>query len=157
MTRSDYANMQKDIESDALLVDLFIAASTTNNPEEAGLFLSALLTPKELGFLARRLRIAILLSLGYPYSTIQKALTTGPQTIAKVGYWLEAKEENYKMVIQRFGETGQINKILGTVPECRNGKGLKSSPRSSSKYSECFWPVEVIGAILRGLNGPKDE
>jgi uncharacterized protein YerC len=147
-----------DIESDALLVDLFVAASVNINPKEAGLFLSALLTPKELAFLSRRLRIAILLSLGYPYSTIKCVLHTGAQTISKVSSWLESKEENYQMVIRKLGEAGQINKILKSTPK---PPPIMNPPkhviRNSTAYSECFWPVEIISAVLRGFDVTDQE
>lgn len=143
---------------DGLLVDVFIATSRINKPEEASIFLSGLLTKQELLFLARRLRIAILLASGYSYSTIQRSLSTSSTTVARVNEWMEIKGDGARLAMKRLGELGQIQKILASVDkELDKNNSTNNHKGTREKYSECFWPVDLVAAIIKGIGEPDDH
>ena len=127
--------------ADVLLVDFFMAISRIESKNEAELFLSDLLTKKELRMLARRLRIAILLSLDFTFSEIVKEMRVGRQTISTVHHWLEEEGAGYRLVIDKIISYVKVpsNEALNTTWSDNN--------YSSRKYAQYYWPAELISAI----------
>lgn len=155
MNRKETTNKNIDEKLDGLLIDVFIATSKIDKADEANLFLSGLLTKQELLFLARRLRIAILLASGYSYSTIQKSIGTSSTTIARVNEWMDIKGEGTLLAMKKLGELGQIQKILADTDKQCFGSDMEVKRISNSgKYSEIFWPIDLVAAIIKGIEKP---
>lgn len=127
--------------TDALLVDFFMAVSRIESKNEAELFLSDLLTKKELRMLARRLRIAILLSLDFTFSEIVKEMRVGRQTVSTVHHWLEEEGAGYRLVIDKIISYVRVTSNQTPNTTCSDNK------YRSGKYSQYYWPAELISAI----------
>ena len=127
--------------ADVLLVDFFMAISRIESKNEAELFLSDLLTKKELRMLARRLRIAILLSLDFTFSEIVKEMRVGRQTVSTVHHWLEEEGAGYRLVIDK------IISFVRVPGNAATNTTLSESNHRPGKYSQYYWPAELISAI----------
>jgi TrpR-related protein YerC/YecD len=81
------------------LVRAILALKTTNETER---FLRDLMTEKEIGELARRLKAAEMLIEKQPYSAIEKETGLSSTTVARVAKWLNGKEGGYREIINRL-------------------------------------------------------
>ena len=127
--------------NDALLIDFFVAVARLESKNEAELFLSDLLTGKEMTILARRLRIALLLSAGFSYRDIVSIVRAGKHTIATVQHWLDSEGAGYRLVLERIAETARHVEGFNANSQWRDQTGL------SKKYAQYFWPAGLISAI----------
>jgi len=159
MTQSEVVHDDsRQVNPDAILIDLFSAFSRIDNNLEAQMFLIDLLSPRELSYLARRLRIAILLAYGYSYSIIMASTGASSQTIASVSRWLEFRGEGYQLVIKKLGDIGHVSRIIMDTaePDILPSEGIsKNRSKPNAPYSECYWPTEVINAISHGITSAK--
>ena len=88
-------------ERQNLMIYLCRALSSLKNSEEAARFLTDLISPQEAEMLAKRLKIAALLTDGKKYAEIQRELKVSQATIARVNVWLNLSGEGFRTVIKR--------------------------------------------------------
>lgn len=88
-------------EQEETLQRLFTAASTIKNKNQTEQFLKEILTHSEQLMLGRRIWIAQLLLAGYTQQEIGQKLQAGPNTIRRVGKWLDEKLPGYADAIKR--------------------------------------------------------
>ncbi len=145
-------NSITDVQSDVLVIDLFAAMSSIDTSQEAGLVLRDLMSNQEIANMARRLRIAVMLVCGCSYDEIGNSIGAAPATIAKVSRWLDVRGNGYRLVISRMGDAAKIMEIVRSdQPAGDPDARLKITRVKHEKYAECFWPVEVVGAIIKGV------
>lgn len=77
------------------------ALTSLKKPEEAARFLTDLLSPQEAEMLAKRLKIAQLLTEEKTYEEIRSKLRTSFATIARVHTWLTLSGEGFRLAINR--------------------------------------------------------
>lgn len=99
-----------------LVFDLINSFRFVKAPIAIANFLQDLLTAKEIGNLAKRLRIAKLLLKGRTYEEIVKSLHTSYVTVAKVSTWLTQGGSGFKEVISKLPVKYEIPKNLPPVP-----------------------------------------
>lgn len=135
-------------ESDDILIDFFVAFASATKVDEVSLLISDLLTEREARSLARRLRIAVMLSFGYTYSDIKELMGVSSHTVSRVNVWLQLEGQGYKLAIDRLAKLG--DSCLAGV---ENKREEESSPdKRHEKYTEAFWPVEVLGAAFKAID-----
>ena len=78
---------------------LYTAASTIKGRDAIKLFLRDLLTPSERLMLGRRIWIARLLLTGESRMEICRKLTVGPNTVWRVGKWLNDQMPGYEQAL----------------------------------------------------------
>ena len=83
------------------MVALCRALATLNKSDEVAEFLLDFLSPKENEMVAKRLRIAELLTQGWNYGSIKNEVGVGNSTIARVGTWLNLSGKGLRLVLQR--------------------------------------------------------
>ncbi len=81
---------------------LIRAILTLKTADETRRFLRDLLTEKEIGEFANRLKAAEMLVAKKSYSAIGEATGLSSTTIARVARWLYGKEGGYKTIIDRL-------------------------------------------------------
>ena len=81
---------------------LFDAVLTLQNREEARKFFRDLLTEQEIFEFANRWRVAKMLSVGVPYSEIEKKTGMSSTTIARISKWLNKGMGGYRLMIERL-------------------------------------------------------
>lgn len=63
-------------------------------------FLDEFLTPTEKMVLEKRLAIAVMLTKGFDYRTIEDVLKVTSNTIARVAYWIKHKKKGFSKIIE---------------------------------------------------------
>ena len=96
-------------ELEELTFELVMAFSSLKGPLEAASFTQDLLTSSEVNHLAKRLRIAKLISQGFTYKQIEAALKVSSVTITKVATWFNEAGEGFRKVIERLPEKPEFN------------------------------------------------
>lgn len=84
---------------------LFKAILTLEDFDEARKFFRDLLTEQEILEFANRWRVAKMLSVGVPYSEIEKKTGMSSTTIARISKWLNSGMGGYKLMIKRLRST----------------------------------------------------
>lgn len=87
------------------LIKAILAIKTAN---EARRFLRDLMTEKEIGEFARRLKVAEMLTEKVPYSIIENETGLSSATIARVAKWLKGKGGGYKIIIKKLHHHNSI-------------------------------------------------
>lgn len=82
---------------------LFMAILSLKNLDEARKFFRDLLTEQEILEFANRWRVAKMLSVGVPYSEIEKKTGMSSTTIARISKWLNQGMGGYRLMIERLG------------------------------------------------------
>lgn len=101
MTKVSKRYLDKHLENH--IFELFIKTiSNLKEPSDIQDFLEDLLSPTEKIMLVKRLAIAILLSKGYTYDKIDKALKVSRATIMHVSYWLKNGKSGYRKSVERI-------------------------------------------------------
>jgi TrpR-related protein YerC/YecD len=106
------------------------AIINSNNKEEVESLLDDLLTPTEKIMLAKRLAIAVLLTKGYFYKTIQEIIRVSTPTIAMVSLSLKYKGKGFKSFTSQILKEEKSNEfwdkiedlVLGTLSNVKGGK-----------------------------------
>ena len=127
-------------EQEDILFDLLNAFRALKTDEETALFVRDLLTSSEVKILAKRLRIAKLLSEGKTYEEVEKIVHTSHATVAKIAHWLSEKGEGFR-------------KVLSRIPKAKERRGWRSMSEGEKfmhRYSIYFWPELLIKEISRG-------
>ena len=81
------------------------------NAQEAQHFLRDLMTEREIGEFAKRLRAAELLASGVSYSDIEDQTGLSSTTVARVSKWLKGKEGGYRTVLHRLHTKRKDSKV----------------------------------------------
>lgn len=127
-------------EQEDILFDLLNAFRVLKTDEETALFVRDLLTSSEVKTLAKRLRIAKLLSEGKTYIEVEKIVHTSHGTVAKMARWLSEKGEGFR-------------KVLSRIPKAKEKRGwgsMSEGERFMHRYSIYFWPELLIKEISGG-------
>lgn len=98
--------------------------------DEAGEFISDLLTPTEKVMLAKRLAIAFLLEKDYDYRTIQRVIRVSAPTITSVNIARQYGSRGYRKLITQIIKEEKLEEFFGEAV----GK-LLSIPAQSGKGS----------------------
>ncbi len=134
-------------EDEELLVEFCEALVALSTPEEAGKFLSDLLSNVEARMFARRLKIAKFLLAGWTFSEIENSLKVGPATIARVGEWLKIYGDGYRLVEQR-------TKRKLKQPSLARDHLWRNLKRRAPL---AFWPEMLIEDLVRNANKKQRE
>ncbi|MBI3980705.1 hypothetical protein HY345_01785 [Candidatus Microgenomates bacterium] len=128
-----------------LMVALCRALATLNKPKEVAEFLLDFLSPKENEMVAKRLRIAELLTQGWNYGSIKNEVGVGNSTIAKVGTWLNLSGKGLRLVLQR--KTKEQKEV---------SPDEKYDPLSwysyKHRYTLQFWPELLLEELIKQTN-----
>lgn len=89
-------------ERNKLLGEFWTTVSLLETVDEVKSFFKDLLSETEAVMLARRLKIAQLISAGWNYEKIEKALHTSSNTIAAVHAWLDGGFGGYALGLARL-------------------------------------------------------
>lgn len=127
-------------EQEDILFDFLNAFRVLKTDEETALFVRDLLTASEVKILAKRLRIAKLLSEGKTYDQVEKIVHASHGTVAKVARWLSEKGEGFRKVLSRIPK----------VKERRGWGSMSEGERFMHRYSIYFWPELLIKEIFKG-------
>ncbi len=122
-----------------LMIYLCRALSSLKNSEEAARFLTDLISPQEAEMLAKRLKIAALLTDGKKYGEIQRELKVSHATIARVNVWLNLSGEGFRTVIKR------TEPVEDKREDPQKLYGIFSWKNVSRRY---HWPNAVLEEIL---------
>src|SRR5689334_21432842 len=95
-TNQNKLNMQ---EQNELFLNLVGAIKCAKDLEDAAYILRDLLTPQETLMIARRLRVAYLLSQNLTYSEIAQAMKISQTTIAKIQSWILSYGQGFKLIL----------------------------------------------------------
>ena len=126
-------------EQQELFIDFAKALSILRSSVEAAQFIKDLLSESEALMLARRLKIANLLSEDFTYAQIRKVMKVSDPTIAKVQTWLRLYGEGYRIVIKR-------TKSSSSKANRETWINLKR------KYPMYYWPELLLKEIIKSAN-----
>ncbi len=133
-------------EQQKLLDRFFVAATSLGSFEEIKNFFNDLLHPQEIAMLARRLKIAEMLSDKETYDEISRRMRVGYTTIAKVHRWVNANRGGYRIAVERLKkfDNRQSRKDLKESKALRPGweRVKKIYPAFDLDHAD-----ELIGAI----------
>lgn len=117
MTKVSKRILNKNLEK--RIFELFTTTITDlKNAKEVEEFLDDLLSPVERIMLAKRLAIAILLSKGYTYNSIDNTLKVSQTTIMRISYWLKYGNNNgYKKVVEKYMQRQKGDEFSDKVEE----------------------------------------
>ena len=135
-------------EQEDLLFDLLNAFQIMRTLDEVALFMQDLLTHAEVKRLAKRLRIAKLLTEGYTYESIEQELHTSHATVAKVAIWLADKGDGFRRVIRKLPKRKNSQVIAVLSDEWDQ---LKRS------YSRYLWPEILLEEIIKSASKRRKE
>lgn len=91
--------------------------SALHDKNEVKNFLDDLLSPTEKIMLVKRLAIAILLTKGYTYDTIDNTLKVSRPTIMNVSYWLKHGNSGYQKAVDRIINSQKKEAFLDNIEE----------------------------------------
>ncbi len=133
-----------------LMISLCRAIATLNKSEEVAEFLLDFLSPKENETIAKRLRVAELLSKGLNYDAIRDEVGVGYSTISKVNTWLNLSGKGFKIVLERKKEEPKES----TLDEKYDPYSWHNIKR---RYSIYFWPELLLEEIIKSSNEKEKE
>ncbi|MDJ1121092.1 YerC/YecD family TrpR-related protein [Olsenella sp. YH-ols2217] len=111
----DKPDVGSALDSDLKL--LAAAMAVVNTRQEAIALLSDLCTPREVTEMARRLRVARLLSAGRTYTQVQQATGASSTTVSRVSRTLASGQGGYAPVVKALDleddDRGAPNQQLG--------------------------------------------
>jgi len=96
---------------------LYTAASSLQERDTVKRFLRDLLTPSERVMLGRRIWIARLLLAKTPQDEICRKLKVGPNTVCRVGKWLEDQFPGYEKAIQNINKEMDKRAIMREIKD----------------------------------------
>lgn len=142
MTRKN-SKLSKD-ETNKLLYKLCVAISETKDPNEAAELLRDLLSYQESEMIAKRLKIAELLTFDRTYGDIEETLKVSATTIARVQEWLQISGEGYQKAIMRTQKK---------FPEQDSGDiDFKNWSTLKKKFPAYYWPEILLENIIASAN-----
>lgn len=116
MTKISRRYLNKELENH--IFEFFLKAivdiKTTN---EAKAFIEDLLSPTERIMLIKRLAIAILLTKGYTYDSIDDTLKVSRSTIMNVSLWLKHGKSGYRNVVNKILEKQKREELFDKIEE----------------------------------------
>src|SRR3989339_840459 len=129
-----------------LVADLCYALLNVTDPKEMAEVLMDLLYPVEIEAIAKRLKVAELLTKGLDYEGIRESLRVGYATIARVKTWLSLSGKGFSLLLRR--KVKRVN--MGKNEEERfDPQGWYNFKR---RYSAYFWPQLVLEEFLENSN-----
>lgn len=93
--------MERDLERNEELWQLFEAVSRLRDREECARFFRDLCTVTELQAMAERWLVACLLNEGIPYREISHRTGASTATITRVAHWLRHGEGGYRLMLDK--------------------------------------------------------
>jgi TrpR-related protein YerC/YecD len=92
------------------LIQAILALKTEDKAER---FLRDLMTEKEIGEFAKRLKAAEMLTKKIPYSVIESETGLSSTTVARVAKWLNGKGGGYRAIISKLHHHNSIQSRRG--------------------------------------------
>lgn len=129
-------------EQEKLFFQFCSAISKLNNPLEVAEFLKDLLSAQEVEMLAKRLKIAELLIIGFSYSRISYNLKVGFSTIARVHEWLKMSGSGYRMVLKRISDKDNEKDFSHDEYNPLSWRSVKK------KYPLYYWPELLLETVI---------
>lgn len=124
-------------QQEDILKDLLFAFGIIQNSEDVALFITDLFTQGEIKILAKRLRIAKLLSIDTTYDEISREIHVSHATIAKIAIWLSERGEGFRRVLMKL-----------PLPETESYSEVEALwKRFQRRYPRYFWP-QLLGDEL---------
>lgn len=93
--------MERELNQNQHLQDLFHAITALVNPEETARFFRDLCTMGELQAMAERWLVARLLDQGVPYREISRLTGASTATVTRIAHWLRYGEGGYRLLLDR--------------------------------------------------------
>ena len=94
--------MERVLEENKALWELFDAMSRLQGREEYALFFRDLCTMGELKAMAERWQVAQLVAREIPYREIHRITGVSTATITRIAHWLRYGEGGYRLMIRRL-------------------------------------------------------
>lgn len=98
--------MERELQKNQQLWDLFEAISSLRNREECAPFFRDLCTLAELEAMAERWQVARLVAQDIPYRKISELTGASTATITRIAHWVHHGEGGYRLMLERVKETG---------------------------------------------------
>ena len=133
---------KKEVEK--YFYQLCLAISEIKNVEEAAELLKDLLSYQEAEMIAKRLKIAELLSQNFTYEDIMDELKVGASTISRIKEWMKVAGDGYKKAVQRIGGK-EIENNLKTYNYDSWGKMKK-------RFPAYYWPQLLVEGLISEAN-----
>ena len=127
------------------MVALCRALSTLNKSDEVAEFLLDFLSPKENETIAKRLRIAELLTRGWDYINIRQEVGVGYSTISRVSTWLNLSGKGFKLVLQ-MKKKDPKDLTLKEIYDPYSWHNIKR------RYTLYFWPELLLEELIKQSN-----
>lgn len=142
MIRTRGSSKLSTSERKNLILELCEGLCSLKSPEEVAQVLTDLLSPKEIEIIAKRLKIAQLLSCGCDYEAIREELKVGYSTVARVNSWLNLAGEGFKILLDR-----RKNKPSSVTEEERYDP--YSWYNIKRRYTLSFWPQLLLEELFK--------
>lgn len=123
---------------------LCLAIAETDNPQDAASFLRDLLSFQEAEMIAKRLKIAQLLTEEKTYEEIKKEVKASFGTIARVQEWMKVAGDGFRMVITKT-KGKEIDNYKKECPTVEMNTLKK-------RYPMYYWPEIVLENIIKNAN-----
>jgi TrpR-related protein YerC/YecD len=123
---------------------LCLAISEIKNPEEAAELLRDLLSYQEAEMIAKRLKIAELISKNLTYEEIMDELKVGASTISRVREWMKVSGEGYRKATKRI--RGKKTEV-----DIKN-YDYESWGKMKKRFPVYYWPQILVEGLVREAN-----
>lgn len=94
--------MERELDQNQHLQDLFAAITALQNPEETARFLRDLCTLGELQALAERWQVVRLVDRNVSYREISRQTGASTATVTRIAHWLRYGEGGYRLLLDRL-------------------------------------------------------
>ena len=93
--------MERQLEQNRQLWDLFNAITKLDSVEDTALFFRDLCTLTELEAMAERWEVARLVALKVPYREISRRTGASTATVTRIAHWVRHGEGGYRLMMEK--------------------------------------------------------
>jgi TrpR-related protein YerC/YecD len=99
--------MERELDQNRSLQELFRAITALENPDETARFFRDLCTLGELRAMAERWQVARLVDQNVSYREISRITGASTATVTRIAHWLRYGEGGYRLLLDRLAQTAQ--------------------------------------------------